>query len=386
MASRAIVIALLSNVLPAFAHGAAPPAPVPRTGQTACYEGTIATICTGTGQDGDTLAGVSWPIPRFTDKGDQTLADQLTGLVWAKDANPANGSETWQQALDSVKTLNSRNYLGHDDWRLPNVNELQSLVNTQPNLTSWLTSQGFHDIQLDSYWTSSTYASYAAYAWSVGTYSGIVAARGKAEGGYVWPVRGGQSGSVPKTGQTACFDDAGSTLECAGTGQDGNLQRGVTWPSPRFADNADQTMTDKLTGLMWSKDAQAPGPAVCKPGTSRTWEAALEYVGCLNSVNFLGKRDWRLPNRNELARLVNHGQANSSTWLKEQGFTNVQASSYWSSSTYPYNVWNAWSINMHDGAVTSMAKKHDIQVWPVRGGEQPDRDLPKKRAEGGSVR
>ena len=54
---------------------------LPRTGQTTCYDvagGVIA--CTGTGQDGDKLAGVTWPSPRFTDNGNGMLTDQLTGL------------------------------------------------------------------------------------------------------------------------------------------------------------------------------------------------------------------------------------------------------------------------------------------------------------------
>jgi hypothetical protein len=316
------------------------------------------------------LTGVAWPAPRFVASGDQTLTDRLTGLTWAKDANAANTSSNWPQALEYINTLNGQSYLGHTDWRLPNVNEFESLVNKQPNMPTWLTSQGFRNVQVDYYWTSSTYASYAACAWSVGTYSGIVAARDKTEGGYVWPVRGGREGAVtlPKTGQTECFDHAGLRLDCVGTGQDGNFQAGAVWPSPRFTDNTDQTMTDQLTGLVWTREAKEPGPAACKPETSKNWAGALDYVRCLNTSRFLTKTDWRLPNRNELASLANRGKSNSAAWLMEQGFSNVQAASYWSSSTYPYNEWNAWSVNLNDGAVTSMANKHDIHVWPVRGG------------------
>ena len=67
----------------------------------------------------------------------------------------------------------------------------------------------------------------------------------------------GGTGSVklPKTGQTNCYDTSGNVISCSGTGQDGELQKGVAWPSLRFTDNGDQTVTDKLTGLMWAKDA-----------------------------------------------------------------------------------------------------------------------------------
>lgn len=349
-----------------------PPAPVPRTGQTDCYgaRGRSVIDCAGTGQDGETRTGAAWPDPRFLDNGEETVVDRLTGLTWTRDADPAGGSRTWRQALDAVETLNSRNHLGHADWRLPNILELESLVNKQPGLPAWLESRGFRNVRADSYWTSSTYASYTACAWSVGMYSGIVAGRGKAEGGYVWPVRGGRSGTpaLPKTGQAACHDDSGSPTACAGTGQDGALQAGADWPSPRFAPNGDRTVTDRLTGLVWSPDGDAPGPADCDPGTRKTGQEALDHVRCLNDRRYLGKSDWRLPNRNELASLVHRGQPDSAAWMNTQGFSNARGGIYWSSSSYPYNTWNAWCVNLHDGAVSSCAKGHRFHVWPVRGG------------------
>lgn len=355
------------------AHAAAPPAPVPKTGQTLCYKATDSAVirCAGTGQDGDTLTGVAWPDPRFADNGDDTVTDRLTGLDWTKDANPVGGYKTWQQALDHIKSLNRRNYLGHNDWRLPNIKELESLVNKQSDLAAWLNSRGFHGVRKDYYWTSSTYAAYANCAWSVGMYSGIVAGHGKADGGYVWPVRSGPSGvsPLPKTGQTACHDDSGTVVACAGTGQDGELQAGAAWPSPRFTENDGHTVTDRLTGLVWSKECRTPGPSACNPGMRKTGHGALEHVKCLNSNRYLGMSDWRLPNRNELASLVNHGQPNNAAWLNTQGFSEVQVGGYWSSSTYALTPWNAWGVNMHDGAETSFAKKHDINVWPVRGGQ-----------------
>lgn len=354
------------------AQAAAPPAPVPRTGQTLCYKATGNAVipCAGTGQDGDALAGIDWPDPRFADNGDDTVTDRLTGLDWTKDADPAGGFATWLQGLDFIKTLNRRNYLGHGDWRLPNVKELSSLVNMQPDLAAWLGSRGFRGVRKDYYWTSSTYAASADSAWSVGMYSGIVAGRGKADGGYVWPVRGGASGvSIPpKTGQTGCFDDSGKAISCAGTGQDGESRTGAAWPNPRFAENADRTLTDTLTGLVWSKGGRTPGPSACDPGLRKSGQGALDFVKCLNADGYLGKRDWRLPNRNELASLVNRGQPDTAAWLNTQGFSDVQAGGYWSSSTYVATPWNAWGVNMHDGAETSFARKHYLHVWPVRGG------------------
>src|SRR3990170_852984 len=84
---------------------------------------------------------------------------------------------------------------------------------------------------------------------------------------------------LPRTGQTTCYDTAGIVILCAGTGQDVEIQAGVPWPTPRFTDNGNSTVTDNLTGLMWTKDGNAPGPAICSPATTlKTWQEALDYV------------------------------------------------------------------------------------------------------------
>ena len=367
-----VLLLLLNIIFDLSAVAASPPSPLPKSGQTTCYKPTDNTIigCAGSGQDGETLTGVSWPVNRFINNDDQTLTDTLTGLIWFKDANPTNGFKTWQQALDFIKALNIRNHIGHNDWRLPNLNELESLVNNQPNLSGWLKSQNFFNVVADYYWTSTTYASYSTNAWSVSMYSGLVAGRGKVDGGYVWPVRSGKPGvlTLAKTGQTACYDSSGTVIACASTGQDGELQTGAAWPTPRFANNNDETITDRLTGLIWTKEAKIPGPSACRPGTDKAWLEALDYIKCLNTVKYLGKSDWRLPNRNELASLENYGQTNNANWLNEQEFSNVQAYSYYSSSTYADVPRNAWSLGMHDGSVTSNPKKRAINVWPVRSG------------------
>ncbi len=112
---------------------------VPQTGQTLCWDPTqptppfIGVACDGsTGQDGDFQAGTPLPNPRFTDNGDGTVTDNLTGLVWLSFTN-CFGTRTWTEALDDAKTLSNGTCSLTDtsiagDWRLPNVKELQSLL------------------------------------------------------------------------------------------------------------------------------------------------------------------------------------------------------------------------------------------------------------------
>lgn len=66
--------------------------------------------------------------------------------------------------------------------------------------------------------------------------------------------------TLPQTGQAKSYaltDDA-------------NLHKGASWPKPRFKVNDDETVTDNLTGLVWTKTARNPGPPECVSGRTRT--------------------------------------------------------------------------------------------------------------------
>lgn len=181
---------------------------LPKTGQTTCYDSSGNVIsCTNTGQDGELQKGAAWPTQRFTANGDTTITDNLTGLVWAPNGNLMQtrdpdwkqwqtfvGAVTWQQALDYVAKLNAENYLGHNDWRLPNFKEIGSLVNNaQTNTAEWLNNQGFTNVRASAfYWSSTSYTNDAVKAWAVDMVWGNMKYLDKARNFYVWPVRGGQ--------------------------------------------------------------------------------------------------------------------------------------------------------------------------------------------------
>jgi hypothetical protein len=374
---------------------------LPQTGQTKCYSHSSSypwwteAPCAETGQDGDTQAGLAWPSPRFSQNADTTITDNLTGLVWVPDGNimvsrdegwdthgtTNDGAVSWHHALNYVKKLNAENYLGHDDWRLPNVNELESLVNADvPDPAVWLNNSGFVNVHSGAYWSSTT-ADRARYAaWFVGINSGRVLSSDKGdEYLLVWPVRAGQGdnpASIWKTGQVECYTSQGYDTPCAGTGQDGDTQAGVAWPSPRFSDNGNDTVTDNLTGLMWTKSADSPGPSVCLPANLSNWHVALDYVACLNSNNYLGHNDWRLPNRKEIRSLIDYSR-NTSALPLLRPFTGVRSGFwdfYWSSTTNSRQISEAWIIYLTNGAMTSGSKTSGSSywVWPVRAGEPPD--------------
>lgn len=177
---------------------------LPQTGQTTCWNAAGESIsCAETRQDGETRIGATLPGQRFVDNNNGTLTDTLTGLVWLKNADCA-GSLTWQNALAWSNALSSENpencglsdLSNPGDWRLPNVTELESLINRQePDSSTWLTSMTFTNVRPNGYWTSSTNASISSYAWLVDMEYGLLYDVAKANPTnvyFVWPVRAGQ--------------------------------------------------------------------------------------------------------------------------------------------------------------------------------------------------
>ncbi len=185
--------------------GTRPYAPVPKTGQTTIYT---------TADDGDLQMGVAWPNPRFTDNGDGTVTDNLTGLIWLKDAN-CDGAKTWSNAIvwandlydgcmDCGGTDNDcglSDGSGAGDWRLSNVQELQSLVHygyhapALPNTAGtgqWTEGDPFISVQSTYYWVSTTYAHSTSVAWDGHLSYGSVSYDNKSDVHYAWPVRGRQ--------------------------------------------------------------------------------------------------------------------------------------------------------------------------------------------------
>ena len=157
----------------------------------------------------------------------------------------------------------------------------------------------------------------------------------------------------------------GQTTSYATGGNDGDLQRGVSWPVPRFEDNGNGTVTDHLTGLIWLKNANCAGSMM-------NWNDALTYCNTLASGScgltdgsVVG--DWRLPNRKELLSLVDYSRCNPAL---PQGhlFNNAQSSSYWSAGTCAYRTYGAWFVRMDFGHVDGYYKSSSYYVWPVRGG------------------
>ena len=181
------------------------------------------------------------------------------------------------------------------------------------------------------------------------------------------------AGKLLRTAQTTCWNVAGAVIPCAGTGQDGQFQKGIALS---YTDNGDGTITDANTGLMWEK--LSDDGSVHDRDTAMNWTAAFTKVGSLNSGSFAGHNDWRLPNVKELESILNYAIVNPPV---SSAFSNgcvpsctvltcscTRSDYYWSSSSTVISPNNAWVVSFFDGGVATYLKTNTPYVRAVRGG------------------
>ena len=360
------LLALLNNsVIGAdFAayDGTSPLITLPATGQQASY---------AAGDDATLHKGAAWSAAtRFTDNQDGTVTDNLTGLIWLQDVS-CLGSATWSNALTAANTLASGQCSLNDGsaggtWRLPNINELESLIDASASSPALSANHPFQNVPLGIFWSSTSYyggVGGSDKAWTLrlsdGRYMNDTVSNVKATAtNQVWAVKGsGNSGAIKlkATGFYLAYS----------AGDDGSVQSGVPLTAPRFVDNNNGTLTDTMTGLVWLKKAD------CLQGT---WSDALTSVASLASGQ-CGLTDnstagqWRMPNRNELESLSDRAQTNNAqyfdyTYLNKDGstfqaaiFTSyVETQYYWTSTTNAADLTEAWTVYSCDFGVYDISK------------------------------
>ncbi len=268
------------------------------TGQDHCYDTTQQINCPNPGepfygQD----AQYDGNQPSYTLSGDGlTVYDNNTGLRWIRTPDTDGDGDldtydqlTWSEFLAYPVTLNAQNYGGYDDWHLPSIKELYSLIDFNGNvftLTPYIdtnyfdfafgdTTQGERIIDAQ-YWSSAQYVGLTMNGDT--TVFGVNFADGRIKG---YPRDTGPGGVSVHYARYVS----------------GNTDYGTN----DFVDNGDGTITDLSTGLMWQKSDD---------GVTRNWEEALEYSENLTLSEY---DDWRLPNAKELQSLVDYNKAPDAT-------------------------------------------------------------------------
>jgi hypothetical protein len=145
----------------------------------------------------------------------------------------------------------------------------------------------------------------------------------------------------------------------------------ATAPSERYIVNADGTVSDTRTGLMWKRCSEGQDGPECAEGEPAlfNWKAALDHVQEVNrDGGFAGYRDWRAPNIREMFEIVEYRCVHPSVNLEV--FPNAWAVAYWSSTPYPGadNPDRAWHLFFESGVADQSFKEDGNYLRLVRGG------------------
>ncbi len=349
-------------------------ASLPRTGQTTSY---------ASGDDYSLQNGVAWPDARFTDNANGTVTDQLTGLVWLKNAGCFSPSD-WATALMAANQLASGT-CGLTDgstagqWRMPNTNELESLVDVSRANPAVSTGNPFTNINLaNAYWSSTTYMALTSNAMAIrfsdGRWiNGIDSGDGSFNNNKttstnsLWAVKSGGAGAVQLLATGVFYSGSGGGGGAFfGSRDDASLQIGAPLTSPRFIDNADGTIADTVTGLIWLKKANC---------INSSWDSALATINNLANGQ-CGLTDgstvgqWRMPNRSEMLSLSDRAptfpQADYFNGQAQGGASPVTGpvifngfiafDYYWTSTTNAADITQTWTIWSCDFGVYNIAK------------------------------
>ncbi len=351
------------------------------TGQRQCYDDTTGIECRGEeaaffGQDAQ-YAGAQ---PRYVDNGDGTVTDLNTGLMWQQDPG---AKMTYAEAVARAETFD---LAGYDDWRLPTIKELYSLILFSGTDVSGCNSANeceavpFVDMDYFEFEYGNTSAAERlidAQFWSSNEYIGLTM------GGDA-TVFGVNFADGRIKGYPRDIGPGGSPMTEFVRYVRGDSGYGIN----DFVDNGDGTITDQATGLTWMQ---------ADSGSGLNWEDALAY--CEN-LEHAGYDDWRLPDAKELQGIVDYTRSPATTnsaaidpifsttsIIDEGGETDYPC--YWTSTTHASfaNGRNAayiafgeslgymggqWMDVHGAGAQRSDPKSGDPADWPTGRGPQGD--------------
>lgn len=275
--------------------------PIVDTGQDQCFDNISPISQPAEGEDfygQDAQFNGNQPGYAVSDDG-FTVYDTVTGLTWTQSPDidgdgdiDSDDKMSASEVAAYVDSLNDQAYGGYDDWRLPTIKELYSLMDFRgTDLMSEDTSDAVPFIDTDyfdfeygdtgagervidaQYWSGNDYVAYV-FGWQEAVF-GLNLADGRIKG---YRLDGSKRVHLVR----------------------GNTDYGIN----AFTDNGDGTVTDSATSLMWARDDSGEG---------MDWQTALAWVQERNAANYLGYSDWRLPNAKEMQSIVDYSRAPDAT-------------------------------------------------------------------------
>lgn len=284
------------------------------------------------------------------------VTDELTGLQWQDSSEVGVLRKTWTEALQYCEALEMN---GLNDWRLPNVREIRSLLyldysEYRPENGAMI-SGDFSNSTPEAFWTSTT-GSDTQYAYLAQFGYGSVELNLKSHGQddevpvYVRCVRGG-------TLNGACGE---SVLPILQTGQrtsyvsedDGDLQAGLE----RAYSQLSGVVIDETTDLIWQNDGDNTA--------AYTQQGAFDQC---EALELGGYDDWRLPEIWELRTLIDYGHVSPA--VTSEIFEAAYANDYWSATSFFDGADQAWMVDFDTGDIFYGAKDQSKHYRCVREGE-----------------
>ena len=190
------------------------------------------------------------------------------------------------------------------------------------------------------------------------------------------PLLGGPQGLRVRTGQTTCWSEAGASIPCAGTGQDGEIQAGMA--PPFYLDLGVGTIFDTRSGLTWEK--QSDDGSIHDFDNTYTWADGFAKIAALNTTRFAGYDDWRVPNVNEMHTIISyvntspavpfafHSGCTPGCSALVCACTPTGLAFYWMSDVAWPGYGNAWAVRVDDGNLFTPTVNATYRVRAVRGG------------------
>jgi hypothetical protein len=264
----------------------------------------------GGNQNGTKANNITTDTERYKDNGDQTVTDKKTGLIWQK-AEVVDVS--LEQAKQSVGELSVG---GYNDWRMPTILELLSIVDTSLNKPPFSDMLGSSESEY--FWSSESTPGVTDRAWVLNAGGGI--------------------GNKPIDESHAAGGDKIYSLKC--------VRGNMNVPTTRFIDNGDGTVSDNLQKIVWMQST----------ASDLSISEAESYIDKLNEKD---TNSWRLPTMIELAMICDRSQNNPA--VDKKYFSSISTDKYWTSSVLSSGG-RQWYVDLSNGMTTydSPEIKHGV--------------------------